>query len=480
MTRHSVSPLSVDGLVMHSDIVARIYGDKTRIISGITQDSRNVETGDILCCVRGESVDGHMFIAEAISRGAVAVLSEEFDESLDASIAQIVVRDVRAVLGRVASAAFRHPASSLVIAGITGTNGKTTTASILGTLLASRGSQVRVIGTLTGSRTTPEALELHALLREYVDIGIQYVVMEVSSHALQQHRVGGILFDVAVFTNLGHDHLDFHGNMENYFNEKSKLFGVDVAKHAIVNSDDFYGQRLLTEVNIPVVKYSVTQVSDVAVHLHNISYVWNSVAVSIPIGGSFAVTNSLAAISAATVLGLTTDEIVAGCSQVVTVAGRFEAVSENADIDVVIDFAHTPEALQGLLISARQITRARLVVVFGCGGDRDQAKRSLMGEVASRLADEVIVTSDNPRTENPETIMSHIFGGAKANSDKVVCIVNRDEAIQSAILNAQDGDMVVIAGKGHELTQESMGVFAPFSDAAVAKEVLQKRNGTPA
>jgi UDP-N-acetylmuramoyl-L-alanyl-D-glutamate--2,6-diaminopimelate ligase len=480
MARHSVSPLSVDGLVMHADIVARIHGDKNHVISGITQDSRNVEPGDIYCCVRGESFDGHVFVNDAVARGAVAVLSEQFDESIDPSIAQVVVSDVRAVLGRVASAVFRHPASSLIIVGITGTNGKTTTASILESLLSARGSRVSVIGTLTGTRTTPEAIDLHALLRDFVNDGTEYVVMEVSSHALQQHRVGGILFEVAVFTNLGHDHLDFHGDMENYFAQKSKLFGSEVAKQAVVNSDDVYGLRLLDAIDVPADSFSLTDVSDVEIGLEKISYQWNSVEINIPIGGSFAVTNSLAAISAASALGLTNDEIVGGCGRVIAVAGRFEVVSEDSDIDVVVDFAHTPEALQGLLISARQITRASLVVVFGCGGDRDQAKRPLMGEIASRLADTVIVTSDNPRNENPEIILAHIVSGAKAFSDNIVSIANRDEAIQSAILKAQSGDMVVIAGKGHEMTQESLGNFVPFSDVAVAKDALRKRNGTPA
>lgn len=478
MARHSVSPLSIEGLVMHADIDAKVHGNKNCVVSGISQDSRNVEPGDIFCCVRGESFNGHVFIIDAISRGAVAVLSEQFIESLDPLITQVVVSDVRAVLGRVASAAFRYPASSLKIVGITGTNGKTTTASILETLLSSRGSQVGVIGTLTGTRTTPEAIDLHAILRDFVDEGMEYVVMEVSSHALQQHRVRGILFHVAVFTNLGHDHLDFHGDMENYFAQKSKLFSSEVAKQAVINSDDAYGLRLLDAAEIPAVSYSLLDVSDLDIRLGEISYKWNSVAINVPIGGSFAVTNSLAAICAASVLGLTADEIVTGCGQVVTVAGRFEPVYGDADIDVVIDFAHTPEALQGLLISARQITRARLIVVFGCGGDRDQAKRPLMGDIASRLADTVIVTSDNPRNEKPETILANIVSGAKANSDNIVSIVNRDEAIQSAILQARSGDMVVIAGKGHEMTQELLGNFMPFSDVAVAKDALRKRNGT--
>lgn len=252
MARYSVSPLSIDSLVMHADVLATIVGDKDSVITGISQDSRNVEPGDILCCVRGDSFDGHQFIGEAISRGAVAVLVDHIDESIDPSVVQVVVTDVRQVLGRIASAAFRHPASSLKMVGITGTNGKTSTASILGTLIEAHGGSVYVMGTLTGARTTPESIDLHAQLRSCVDAGIDHVVMEVSSHALEHHRVDGIVFDVAVFTNLGHDHLDFHGSMENYFAAKRRLFNSEQARVAVVNADDTYGQQLHTEAVIQI------------------------------------------------------------------------------------------------------------------------------------------------------------------------------------------------------------------------------------
>ena len=265
MARYSVSPLSIDSLVMHADIAATIVGDKNLVLTGITQDSRNVEPGDILCCVRGDSFDGHQFIGEAISRGAVAVLVDHIDESIDSSVAQIVVTDVREILGRVASAVFRHPASYLKMVGITGTNGKTSTASILGTLIEAHGGSVYVMGTLTGARTTPESIDLHAQLRSCVDAGIDHVVMEVSSHALEHHRVDGIVFDVAVFTNLGHDHLDFHGTMENYFSAKRKLFTSELTRVAVVNADDAYGQKLHTEAFVPTNTFSLANVRDVMV-----------------------------------------------------------------------------------------------------------------------------------------------------------------------------------------------------------------------
>ena len=475
MARYSVSPLSIDSLVMHADIAATIVGDKNLVLTGITQDSRNVEPGDILCCVRGDSFDGHQFIGEAISRGAVAVLVDHIDESIDSSVAQIVVTDVREILGRVASAVFRHPASSLKMVGITGTNGKTSTASILGTLIEAHGGSVYVMGTLTGARTTPESIDLHAQLRSCVDAGIDHVVMEVSSHALEHHRVDGIVFDVAVFTNLGHDHLDFHGTMENYFSAKRKLFTSELTRVAVVNADDAYGQKLHTEAFVPTNTFSLANVRDVMVTASHVSFTWKHLNVHLPIGGSFTVMNALAAISAASELGIPDERIVSGCAAVQTVPGRFELVPNDVDLDVVVDFAHTPEALDGLLTNAREIARGRLIVVFGCGGDRDHAKRPLMGDIASRGADVVIVTSDNPRSEDPDRIIAEVISGVDTIHASVSSIVNREKAIESAILGAKRGDMVVIAGKGHETTQEANGVLTPSSDVLIAAGVLRIR-----
>jgi len=475
MTRYSVSPLTVDSLVMHADIFATIVGDKNTIFSGITQDSRNVEPGDILCCVRGELFDGHQFIGEAVQRGAVAVLVDHVDESIEQTLVQIVVPDVRSILGRIASAAFRHPASSLKMIGVTGTNGKTTTASILGTLLMAHGGSVHVMGTLTGARTTPESIDLHAQLRSCVESGIDHVVMEVSSHALEHHRVNGIVFDLAIFTNLGHDHLDFHGTMENYFAAKRKLFTSELARAAVVNADDFYGLQLKNEAVIPTSSYSVSNVGNVVVGVSRVSFTWRDCEIRLPIGGSYAVMNALAAVTAASELGVPNERIVGGCASVQTVPGRFESVPNDADIDVVVDFAHTPEALEGLLASAREIARGGVTVVFGCGGDRDHAKRPLMGDIASRGADFVIVTSDNPRSEEPEQIIAEVVSGVVVNHGLVSSIVNREKAIESAILGAKHGDMVVIAGKGHEATQEIAGVLTPSSDVAMAAKALRIR-----
>ena len=475
MARYSVSPLTIDSLVMHADLAATIVGNKNVVFSGITQDSRNVEPGDLLCCVRGELFDGHQFVNEAISRGAVAVLVDHVDGLLDSSVVQVVVPDVRLVLGRVASAAFRHPASSLKMIGITGTNGKTTTASILGSLLTAQGGSVHVMGTLTGARTTPESIDLHAQLRSCVDSEIDHVVMEVSSHALEHHRVDGIVFDVAIFTNLGHDHLDFHGTIENYFAAKRRLFTSEQARVAVVSTDDPYGHQLQTEAVIPTLSYSSSNASNVEVTASKVSFTWKNLDIRVPIGGTFAVMNAIAAITAAHELGVSDERIISGCALVQTVPGRFESVPNEAGIDVVVDFAHTPEALQGLLTSAREIAREGLIVVFGCGGDRDHAKRPLMGGIASRGADIVIITSDNPRSEDPERIVAEVMSGVVVNHALVSSIVNREKAIESAILGAKRGDMVVIAGKGHETTQEINGVMTPSSDVAIAAKTLRVR-----
>jgi UDP-N-acetylmuramoyl-L-alanyl-D-glutamate--2,6-diaminopimelate ligase len=299
--------------------------------------------------------------------------------------------------------------------------------------------------------------------------------MEVSSHALDHHRVDGIVFDVALFTNLGHDHLDFHGTMEKYFAAKRKLFTSEQARVAVVNTDDAYGHQLMAEALVPTSSYSLSNVSNVQVAASQVSFTWKNLDIRLPIGGSFAVMNALAAVVTASELGVPDDRIVSGCASVQTVPGRFESVPNEADIDVVIDFAHTPEALEGLLISAREIARAGLLVVFGCGGDRDHSKRPQMGDIASRLADITIVTSDNPRSEDPERIIAQVISGVVVDHSLVSSIVNREKAIESAILGAKRGDMVVIAGKGHETTQEINGVMTASSDVTIAAKALRAR-----
>ena len=477
MARHSTPTLSISDLVASSGVDAVIHGDGSLLVSGISQDSRSIQPGDLFCCVRGDRFDGHEFVNQAVDNGAVAVLVQRRDISIPAHIAQIEVVNVREALGYLASAMFGFPARSLSLVGITGTNGKTTTAAILQSILEAAGRKTEVIGTLSGIHTTPEAIDIQALLRRYLDEGVQAVVMEVSSHALAQYRTNGLVFDVVVFTNLGHDHLDFHGTQEAYFAAKARLFDATLARHGVVNLDDSFGRRLNDGQSIPMVQFSRRDVDDVFVAIDHVAFRWNDTRIEVPIGGDFSVINALAAITTADVLGVSNEDIKAGCSLVKSVPGRFEAVPNDAGIDVVVDFAHTPDGLEGLLRSVGQLTSGRIVVVFGCGGERDLSKRPLMGAIAATLADEVIVTSDNPRGEDPEMIISSIISGISDSSAAVRTIVNRADAIESAINSARRGDIVVIAGKGHEKTQDINGVLIPFSDVEVATEALKNRKG---
>ena len=477
MSRHPISSITINDLVVASGVSASIHGDTSIRISGISQDSRLLQKGDLFCCVRGDTFDGHEFVAQAIDKGAVALLVDKHDDSVPIEIVQIEVADVRAVLGNVAAAAFEFPARSLMLVGITGTNGKTTTAVILQSILNASGRSTEVIGTLSGVHTTPEAIDAHALLRTFLDAGTQAVVMEVSSHALVLNRVGGLVFDIAVFTNLSHDHLDFHGTQEAYFAAKAKLFDPSLARRGVVNIDDSHGRRLIDAQPIAMTPFSRDDADDVTVTIGHVGFTWRGIAIEVPIGGDFTVINTLAAITTADLLGVSLEDIRIGCAAVASVPGRFEVVPNDAGFDVIVDFAHTPEGLDGLLRGVRNLTRGRVIAVFGCGGDRDVAKRPRMGSIAAALADEVIVTSDNPRGEKPEMIISSIISGISEPTTTVRAIVNRAEAIESAINTARRGDIVVIAGKGHEKTQEIDGVLTPFNDIEVATVALQNRKG---
>ena len=477
MSRHAISSVLVSELIAASGVRALFHNDDTIVVTGISQDSRDIKPGDLFCCVRGQTFDGHRYVDQAIENGAVAVLLEEKISSVPDHVVQIEVANVRQVLGHVAAAAFGFPCRSLSLIGITGTNGKTTTAAILGSILQASGRKTEIIGTLSGVHTTPEAIDLQATLRRFVDAGARCVVMEVSSHALAQFRVDGAIFDVVVFTNLGHDHLDFHGTQEAYFAAKARLFDSSLARHGVVNIDDPHGQLLCDVGSIPMTGFSRSDASNIVVSIDSVSFLWNGVVLTVPIGGDYSVINAIAAVTAARVMDVPMGDIQRGCALVQPVPGRFESVPNDDGIDVIVDFAHTAEGLEGLLSSARTLTSGELLVVFGCGGDRDHAKRPLMGSVAASLADVVIVTSDNPRGEIPEAIISEILAGISGQKAEVRAIVNRAEAIESAINSARRGDIVVLAGKGHEKTQEINGELIPFSDVETATLALRNRKG---
>jgi UDP-N-acetylmuramoyl-L-alanyl-D-glutamate--2,6-diaminopimelate ligase len=479
MTAVTPRPHSLAGIIdsLPSDIDVSVIGDTSKVVTDISSDHRLVQTGDLFCCIRGESFDGHQFAHDAISRGAVALLVEQLIEGLGQEVVQIRVSRVRDAIGWFAAAIYDHPARDLVVVGVTGTNGKTSTTSMIGDLLRGLGHSVMVFGTLSGERTTPEAIDMQQRLAQCRADGVSHVVMEVSSHALVQGRVFGTRFDVVAFTNLGQDHLDYHKTQEAYFAAKASLFRSVYADRAVVNIDDPHGLMIFDTTDVPVNSFGLSDVTDVVVSARSSQFQWHDNMFRVPIGGAFTVMNLLAAVTVVNILGYSPSDIARACQNVQPIRGRFELVVGTNDFDVVVDYAHTPEGLEELLKTARTLTQGRLIVVFGCGGDRDRAKRPMMGQLAAGLADVVIVTSDNPRNEDPQVIIDEISAGITAPRAAVHHILDRRDAIHDAIHRARRGDIVVIAGKGHETTQEIAGVKAEFDDVQVAKSALLSVNG---
>lgn len=441
-------------------------------ITGVVYDSRMVAPGVLFCCLRGANSDGHAYAAAAVAAGAGALL---VDHPMDLDVAQVIVADTRVAMGPISSAFFGHPSQFMTLIGVTGTNGKTTTTSLLAAVLDSAGMHIGVIGTLTGKHTTPEAPELQAQLAAFLADGCDAVVMEVSSHALALHRVGGTRFALAVFTNLGRDHLDLHGTVERYFAAKAALFTTELSAQGIANVDDPHGQLLFDATSIPMTPFSGGDLSDVVVTPTEHAYTWRGVRVRVGIGGAFNAMNSLAAATAAVAIGLTPEVVAEGLAAAPTVPGRFEPVHAGQDFDVIVDFAHTPDGLREALTAARNAAGdGNVIAVFGCGGDRDREKRPEMGAVAAALADQVVVTSDNPRSEEPMAIINAITQGVPRDyRDHVVTEPDRRQAFSVAFQMARAGDVVVIAGKGHETTQTIGSTVVPFDDRAVAQELLK-------
>jgi UDP-N-acetylmuramoyl-L-alanyl-D-glutamate--2,6-diaminopimelate ligase len=442
-------------------------------VDSVTMDSRAVVPGALFACVPGHVVDGHRFAATAVRAGAVALLSER---TLDVAVPQVVVPSVRRVLGLVAGAVYGDPSESMTVVGVTGTNGKTTTVTMLAAVFAAAGWAAAALGTLTQARTTPEAPELQARLAELHRGGQDAVAMEVSSHALDQHRVTGVRFAAGVLTNVTQDHLDYHGTMERYFAAKVRLFEEGRSAVAVVNRDDPWGRRLIEVVRgrgaPPLVSFGIDDAE--GLDLRAGTWVWRGQPIALRLGGRFNVYNALAAATCAEALGVPAPAIAAGLGALERVRGRFEAVDAGQDFTVLVDYAHTPDGLAQALGAARELTDGRLIAVFGAGGDRDQDKRPLMGEVVARLADVVILTSDNPRGEDPGAIADQVLSGV-GEPGKVRVVADRAEAIGLALRSARPGDVVVVAGKGHETGQEIAGEVRPFDDAAVVREGLGRR-----
>jgi len=383
---------------------------------------------------------------------------------LDVPQAIVTPGEARPAMAHIAATLEGNPANTLVVIGVTGTNGKTTVTHLLGAILDAHGWPTAVIGTLDGERTTPEAPVLQRLLADARDSGRKAVAMEVSSHALAQSRVDALRFKAAVFTNLGQDHLDYHKTMEDYFAAKASFFRPEHADLAIVNADDPWGRRLIAQSTIPVNSFSIGEISDVEVAPGHTAFSWRSRRVTMKLSGSYNAVNALAAATCATALGVPEDAIVAGLGSAQIIPGRFEVVDVPGPLTVIVDFAHTPDGLATAIASARQLAAGRqVVVVFGCGGERDQAKRPIMGAVAGSQADLIVVTSDNPRSERREDIIDQILEGITDRS-RVLVEPDRGAALEIALDMASPGDVVLIAGKGHESYMEIGGRKYPFDD----------------
>jgi UDP-N-acetylmuramoyl-L-alanyl-D-glutamate--2,6-diaminopimelate ligase len=462
-------------------IRARLAGpDRDPALTAVVHDTGAVGEGALFCCVRGSRVDGHDLAPAARSAGAAALL---VDHGLDVDLPQLVVADVRAAMGPVAAAFWGHPSRSLTVVGVTGTSGKTTITHLLASVFTAAGRPCAVVGTLSGARTTPEGPELQALLARHRDEGLAAVAMEVSSHGLELHRVDATRFAAAVFTNLSQDHLDFHPSMEDYFAAKSRLFVPAFTDDAVVCLDDPWGRRLVDALDargeLALHPYGLADAEVVELGPSGASFRWRGERVDLALTGRFNVANAVGAATTAAVLGLEPDVIAAGLSAAPPVPGRFETVSVGQPYTVVVDYSHKPDALEQALRAARELVShdGRLTVVFGCGGDRDTAKRPVMGEVAVRLADQVVLTSDNPRSEDPLAIIDDVHAGMPASSP-VEIDPDRRRAIESAVNQAGPGDVVLIAGKGHETTQVIGDRTIPFDDRAVARAAIVRALAT--
>lgn len=451
-----------------------IRGDTRNLqIEQIAYDSRQVRPGALFCCLPGTESDGHRFARQAVDAGAVALLAEH---AVDVEVPQVLVAGqcARPAMARIACAFEGHPARSLTTIGVTGTNGKTTTTLLLEKIFESAARRASVIGTLSGSRTTPESPDLQHLLARALEQGDDTVAMEVSSHALSQHRVDGFRMSAAVFTNLGRDHLDYHGTVEAYFDAKAALFTPDHCAVGVVNSADPWGRRLTEISAVPMVPYSIEEVSEVRTSWQGTRFRWRGTDFEIPLPGSFHVENALAAAATAMALGLDEEHVFAGLRRADKVPGRFELVEAQAPFTVVVDYAHTPDALHAALTSARDLAGdGRVLCVFGCGGRRDAEKRPEMGSIAEEGADLIFVTGDNPRDEDPLHIIEEISGGL-SRPQGAVLEPDRRKAIEVAISTAKPGDVVLIAGKGHERFIEIGGSEIPFDDRAEAAAAIAR------
>lgn len=491
--------MRLDEIIKGAEIKSFSGGGDTEI-AGVAYDSRKVLPGHIFVAVRGEKVDGHDFIQDAVRRGARAVVCEkETANSGSVPVPLVLVGDSRAALAVISGNLYGRPSGSLCIIGVTGTNGKTTTTYLLKSILEAWGKKVGLIGTIQcmigdetydAEHTTPEALEFQGLLHRMLTAGCTHIVSEVSSHALAQKRVDGTVFRAGIFTNLTRDHLDFHKTMDDYYHAKERFFGELLEGASIINYDDLYGRRLMSYItSLPTgpkkfFTYGLEKGPDFMaadikdsfrglrfeIITHGGAYEAESSFIGLP-----NVYNILSAVGASVYLGVPWDVILRGIKDARSVKGRFERIDAGQKFLAIVDYAHTEDALERLIYTARGLTEGKIITVFGCGGDRDRGKRPRMGAIATRLSDFVVITSDNPRSERPEEIIKEIETGAVKRN--YLLEPDRREAIKRAVLLAGDGDVVLVAGKGHESSQVVGGSCFHFSDREVLEEAIRQLVG---
>ena len=470
----------------------KIIGDGEVLITGIEHDSRKITAGNLFVCMEGAHVDGHNFINSAAEKGAVAILTTRENINLPQNVSALVVSDMLKTLAVIVPYFYDFPAKKMRVIGITGTNGKTTTTYLVREILTRAGFKVGLIGTIQMMigeekfpvhNTTPNVMDLQKTFAEMLSKNVEYVVMEVSSHAIAENRIAGIDFNVAVFTNLTQDHLDYHKTMENYRNTKAKLF-ARAKDFVVVNVDDAAGAVMLENATCKKITYSIENDSDlraenVDVHAGGTSFSVGSLNLNLHLTGKFNVYNALSAVAVARAENISSDTVKAALEAFKSVSGRFERVYADIPFTIIVDYAHTPDGVKNVIETARQIVKNKIITVFGCGGDRDNTKRPIMGRLAAELSDIVIATSDNPRSENPESILREIEIGIKEKigGKQYECIPDRRAAIFRAVEIATAGDIILILGKGHENYQILRDKTIHFDDKEVALEAISRAKG---
>ena len=442
-------------------------------VHGLSYDSRLINSGDLFFCFKGEKKDSHDFVYDAIKGGASALVVER---KIDIDFPQVISSSSRKMMSEIAEIFYEFPSREITTVGVTGTNGKTTTVNILSAIAKAAGEKTETIGTLTGQLTTPEAPDLQRQIRDSIGNGVSFLAMEVSSHALLQNRISRMTYDAAIFTNLSLDHLDYHGDMESYYKAKSSLFSPTHSKLAVINADNQFGKRLMNEVEIPQVSFSLNDVDIVERTLIKTTFRWKGQIIDLKLPGVFNLENALAAVVTAEALGFNREVIAKGLESAKGTPGRFELLTHSDEEPyIIVDYCHTPDGLEKILLSINELLPgARTHIVFGCGGDRDTSKRAQMGMISETHATNVYLTSDNPRSENQMVIINDILAGIH-DTEPVYVNPDRREAIFHAVTTANQDDVVLIAGKGCEPYQEISGTLHPFLDSDVGREALEAR-----